>query len=393
MSRAALRTTIATLGTMLATLPALAQGSANLPAAAALPDGWRACQAMQGDNDAQLRCFRQWADAQGPRPAAASPAPALASPPAGQPPQAVAGGPPPVNIHVSTATRPCSNRQYSELSRFWELESGTDCENFTIRGYKPISLMWTTSDGANLQPSSPAAGHTAATSTPYRPSEMRLQLSVRTRVANGLLTGIFKPMKDGDTDSLWFGYTQQSYWQLFNSPISRPFRSTDHEPELMYVYPLRLALPGGLTLRMAGLSVNHQSNGQSLPLSRSWNRAIAMAAAETRDFTLQARYWWRLPEAAANDDNPDISSHIGRGEVTGTWFTDDHRSSVALTLRHSVNAANRGSGRLEWFRTIGKSADSDLRWHVSLFHGYGDSLVDYNRKRTVLGVGLSLVDW
>ncbi|MBV5344502.1 MAG: phospholipase A, partial [Rhodoferax sp.] len=25
--------------------------------------------------------------------------------------------------------------------------------------------------------------------------------------------------------------------------------------------------------------------------------------------------------------------------------------------------------------------------------GYGDSLVDYNRRRTVLSVGLSLVDW
>jgi phospholipase A1/A2 len=28
-----------------------------------------------------------------------------------------------------------------------------------------------------------------------------------------------------------------------------------------------------------------------------------------------------------------------------------------------------------------------------LFNGYGDSLVDYNRWRTVLSIGLSLVDW
>jgi len=34
-----------------------------------------------------------------------------------------------------------------------------------------------------------------------------------------------------------------------------------------------------------------------------------------------------------------------------------------------------------------------LRYHLQLFSGYGDSLLDYNRKRNVLSVGLSLVDW
>jgi phospholipase A1 len=36
---------------------------------------------------------------------------------------------------------------------------------------------------------------------------------------------------------------------------------------------------------------------------------------------------------------------------------------------------------------------NDLRLHLQLFSGYGDSLLDYNRRRTVLSVGLSLVDW
>jgi phospholipase A1 len=30
---------------------------------------------------------------------------------------------------------------------------------------------------------------------------------------------------------------------------------------------------------------------------------------------------------------------------------------------------------------------------VQLFSGYGDAMVDFNRRRTTLSVGLSLVDW
>jgi phospholipase A1/A2 len=36
---------------------------------------------------------------------------------------------------------------------------------------------------------------------------------------------------------------------------------------------------------------------------------------------------------------------------------------------------------------------SGLRFHTQVFTGYGDSLVDYNRRRTVLSLGLSLIDW
>ncbi|MEZ7834684.1 MAG: phospholipase A, partial [Burkholderiaceae bacterium] len=36
---------------------------------------------------------------------------------------------------------------------------------------------------------------------------------------------------------------------------------------------------------------------------------------------------------------------------------------------------------------------SGMRYHVQVFSGYGDSLTDYNFKRTALRVGVSLVDW
>jgi phospholipase A1 len=379
---------------LLSTAPAQAQ---TPPAARPSPLGWQACQALKGDPAAQLACFQQWADAQSP---ANTLAPSLtmapANPATGQPAT-------PVLLLPSLNTEApdgkpigCKNTKYSELSRFWELQRGTDCDTFSLRGYRPISLSVVTSDSVNMQPSSPSLGHTALTSQPYMRTENKIQLSVRTKVAKGLLKR--GDNDEDDHDSVWFGYTQQSYWQLFNGSISRPFRSTDHEPEVLYIYPHQIPLAGGWNYRLSGLGLVHQSNGQSLPLSRSWNRVYLMGAAEKTlgqdsGLILQGRLWDRLKESSGNDDNPGIENYIGRAEVTGSWQINK-ANTVGVTLRHSLRSEARGSARLDWMMAPASSPNyTGLRYHVQFFSGYGDSLVDYNRKRTVLSVGLSLVDW
>jgi phospholipase A1/A2 len=330
------------------------------------PSGnWQACTAI-ADPGARLACFDRWSAAQPPRevvpPAAAQDTKDL-----------------------------CHRTGHSALSRFWELERGTSCDVFGIRGYRPISLSLVRGDSVNDQPTSDNPLNNAAAPQPYRKTETRIQLSVRTKLAQGLLA-----RGDGARDSLWFAYTQQSYWQVFTPAISRPFRSTDHEPEFVYVYPLTASLASGWTLRYGGIGLVHQSNGQSLPLSRSWNRVYLMAGAEhPGGFALQARVWQRIPEAAADDDNPRISDYIGRAEVAGSWDVNaDH--TLALTYRNNLRGFGKGSVRLEWMKKIESRTPSPLgtlRLHVNLFNGYGDTLLDFNRRRTVLGIGLSLVDW
>lgn len=379
----------------------LAQAQSSL-AASLPPDrpsslGWQACQALKDDAGAQLSCFQQWAESQLP---ANTPPAALTSVPA----DAATGQPatqilllPSLNTEAPDG-KPigCRNTQYSELSRFWELQRGTDCDNFSIRGYRPISLGLVMSGGVNVQPSSPSASQTAAEPVPYQHGETKIQLSVRTKLAKGL----FKS-GDADTDdldSLWFGYTQQSYWQIFNGDLSRPFRTTDHEPELVYIYPHQIALPGGWNYRLTGVGMVHQSNGQSDPLSRSWNRTYLMGAAEKilgpdSSLRLQGRIWERWHESAGNDDNPGIENFIGRAELTGSWQINK-ANTLGLTVRHSLRSQARGSARLDWMMAPSASPTyTGLRYHVQLFSGYGDSLVDYNRKRSVLSIGLSLVDW
>jgi phospholipase A1/A2 len=300
----------------------------------------------------------------------------------------------PTSAQASTTSETnCKQAPASALQRFWELTPDADCDTFGLRGYKPLSLMWSTANDVNTQPSSPQANHTATTALNYQRFENLIQLSVRTKVAKGLL------VSDGtQKDALWFGYTQKSFWQIFNTELSRPFRATDHEPEIMYIYPTNRVLAAGWNWRYAGLSLNHQSNGQTLPLSRSWNRAIVMAGADHANGSrIEAKLWRRLPEAAADDDNPDIQDFVGRGELSGLWALTP-KTSLGLSMRHALKAGGKGSVQIDWLQQPSNSTQAlgvaaGLRYHVQLFSGYGDSITDYNHKRTALRVGVSLVDW
>lgn len=347
---------------------------------------------MTTDANARLACFDSWAQTQAlgtPTTSNGVPQP-TASANANAPKAPVDSTLPATRVIEVARTEGCRDPQYSDFSRFWELETGTDCGSFSFRGYRPINVSLAGASNVNRTPG--AFNSPSDTSTPYRRAEARLQLSVRTKVASNLLT-------QGDptrSDSLWFGYTQQSYWQVFSGDLSRPFRSTDHEPEMMYVYPTDAQLPFGWRWRYSGIGISHQSNGQSQPLSRSWNRAYLMTGIELdQRWRLQARLWKRITENAANDDNPDIVDYLGRGELQAFWNMDKD-NTFGLTVRSSLSSSRRGSGRLEWLQTLGTGlggGKSNLRLHTQLFSGYGDSLIDYNRKRTVFKVGLSLVDF
>ncbi|EYC52751.1 hypothetical protein AZ34_01985 [Hylemonella gracilis str. Niagara R] len=300
-----------------------------------------------------------------------------------------------------SATRNCRGN-WSSYARYWELDADTDCGNFNIRGYKPISLSWVHGNRVNTAPQSDndTRDVAAADAQAYERNEMRIQLSVRSKLATGLL--FWEP--GGPRDSLWFGYTQQSYWQLFNAELSRPFRATDHEPELIYIAPTPMHLFWGWHWSYTGLAINHQSNGQTLPQSRSWNRAILMTGVEKDNrYSLGLRLWQRLGDGDsdsssdinAQDDNPGIEDSYGRAELMTAWHPNPGHNLV-LTLRHNLRPDTERNGltswRMEWLRSLDRQAPG-LRLHVQIFSGYGDSLIDYNYRRTTFSIGLSLVDF
>ena len=267
----------------------------------------------------------------------------------------------------------------SFLEERWEVGTAQKRGIFNLRPHRPIyGLVHWTSD-KNDVPNSPTRAFDFPRPVDLDSVEGKIQLSFKTKLAEGLL---------GTRSDLWFGYTQVSYWQVGNRDQSSPFRETNYEPEATWIVPVDWGL-GGLRMRFLGLTLNHQSNGQGGSLSRSWNRLIGEAAADYGPWSFHVRPWTRaFASSGERDDNPDIEDYAGRGELVVAWRRDGH--VVTATGRHTLRGdeRSRGSLRLDWAFPLAGS----LNGHVQIFSGYGLNLIDYNHRQTTIGLGFSFLD-
>lgn len=262
----------------------------------------------------------------------------------------------------------------------WELAKDSKLGRFQLRAYKPVYLLpafWTSKP--NAMPRSPNPANSVTQAEELESTELKFQLSFKTKVAENLF---------GDNGDIWVGYTQSSRWQAYNSEISRPFRETNYEPEVMLAFRNGYSLLGW-NGRMSAVGLNHQSNGRSDPLSRSWNRVILNVGLDRENWALLLRPWYRIPEGRKDDNNPDIDDYMGRGDATLIYNRNGHE--VALTGRHSLRSGARAHGSLQL--DYGFPINNLLRGHVQVFDGYGESMIDYNHRATYVGVGVSLLEW
>ena len=283
--------------------------------------------------------------------------------------------------------RPVERTAPSPLSERWELDPKHKTGTFQFRYHTPIYFLAAHySTDMNDDPYSPTRGYVTSNSReasggkiPYDSTEVKFQIGFKVKLWENMI---------GDNGDLWMGYTQQSYWQLYNKDFSAPFRETNYAPELINTWRTNLQM-GGVKLSMVNLGLIHQSNGRTEPISRSWNRLYAQAGLEAGDFAILVRPWYRLKEDAETDDNPDIENFVGRGDLNVIYKYKEQE--FALLARHSLRGGDesRGSLQFDWSFPI----HGNLKGHAQLFTGYGESLIDYNHRQTTFGLGISLAQW
>jgi phospholipase A1 len=345
--------------------------AAVLPATALAQDP-AACAGL--DDAKRLACYDAIFR---PAPSAAAPAPAASAPIVAP----AARNEPSALQEVATAPSGKGLEAGDWVGKFWELDPGDKRGTFVVRTYQPNYLLPAHySSHINTSPSSPT--HPDGGSFPqYRQTEAALQLSLRAKA----LENVLLPNAD-----LWLAYSQQSIWQLWNGQDSAPFRSSDYQPEAMYVVPIPDKtgdLGGGWRWRMVLAGIAHESNGEGLPLSRSWNFVYLGTTFTHDDIALRARFNQRLGEKGV-DDNPHIADWIGNTELSASWLPGE--STMQLTARTSFKSWDRGSLKFEWTHPVFRAKPDGLRYYLQLFSGYGETMLDYNHRQNSIGLGFTL---
>lgn len=331
-------------GCLLAGLLGMPGGPAPAKAAGDLD----ACAAIEDDTE-RLRCYDELAG----RKTRERPVPSA---------------PPPQSPSASAS-------QPTYLSRKWQLDEESRRRRFAIIPYRENYILPYTYNFTQEKKTYEAANP----GTEIQDAETKFQISLKMKLWEDMF---------GTNMDLWAAYTQLSLWQLYNSEFSSPFRETNYEPELLLNYRTDADLFGLLRSRFIQFGVNHQSNGRGAPLSRSWNRFVANFGFERDDLTLILKTWARIPESESKDDNPDITSYLGYGEIwAGTVWKNYH---LALMFRNNSRfSENRSALQFE----VSFPLLEHLNGYIQYFTGYGESLIDYNHYTNRIGIGVIVKDW
>ncbi|MHA7679814.1 phospholipase A [Cupriavidus sp. PET2-C1] len=201
----------------------------------------------------------------------------------------------------------------------------------------------------------------------------KFQFSFKFRIYQGE-----NPASHGLLENLYFGYTQFSLWDL--SSDSRPFRDTNYRPSLFY-YLSDTGVQNRVISRLSlAAGLEHESNGRDGAQSRSINTVFVKPTFYLGD--MSNWHWSVSPKLyyyVEKNDNSDIASYRGYMDLKLAYGKPDSWE-FATTLR---------KGTQKYYGSVDTSVTYPLARLIpgtagylmaGYFVGYGESLLDYNRK-------------
>ena len=189
-------------------------------------------------------------------------------------------------------------------------------------------------------------------------------------------------------NGIHFAYTQRLFWDL--GAHSSPFRNIDYMPEVFYLLP---AAPVGKQIALGGQAgIRHESNGRDGLASRSLNamyiQPVATVPVGKYTLSLGPRLSFYVGSLA---DNPDIKRYRGNTSLFAEIGRDD---GLRLSTNSRFNfSSGKGAIDAELSYPFDRIIDSSLNLYIfgQGFAGYGENLLDYNRKITRLRIGIGIV--
>jgi outer membrane phospholipase A len=191
-------------------------------------------------------------------------------------------------------------------------------------------------------------------------------------------------------DNLYFSYTQTSIWDL--SSASKPFRDTSYKPRLFYYLADTGWRSAWFTRMGVAAGIGHESNGKAGSTSRSLNIAFVQPTWEfgrLDDYHLQVSpmIYYYLDKS----ENDDIANYRGYADLLVKYGSPDGWQ-LATTLRKGTRHGY-GSIDAQFSYPLAKlvgPAWGGYVW-IGYFNGYGEDLLDYNRRQHwIARIGFSI---
>lgn len=185
---------------------------------------------------------------------------------------------------------------------------------------------------------------------------------------------------------LYFSMTTIAFWDLHSE--SKPFTATNYNPSIFYTFWETDKETDGFSIEKTTIGYEHQSNGESDVESRSWERFFVESGISHKlngDFL---SFIHKKENAFWLDENADIKEYYGDSRTIIKW---NHGDNIQLDWTFRRNASfERGhdivglSFKDPWLK---------LRpwWYIQAFSGYGEHLLNYNKRNSEIRIGFLLV--
>ena len=187
----------------------------------------------------------------------------------------------------------------------------------------------------------------------------------------------------GLNETISIAYTQKSFWQTGTS--SAPFRETNYEPEIFMQIP-----NDDKYLKLYKTSFLHTSNGKGGDDSRSLNRLYLQTFFQFDNLFVSPKIWYKIPQNSKDDDMKDFYKYYGYGDISFLYAYGQQTFELLLRDNLRLNSSNKGAALFNYTFPLPYFISSKNSYGIfQVFHGYGHSLIDYDREVTNIGIGVT----
>lgn len=177
---------------------------------------------------------------------------------------------------------------------------------------------------------------------------------------------------------LFLQFTQKTIWNVAEESL--PMRDLNFNPGIGLGH---LIVYHNKYIGRAILMLEHESNGKDGPASRSWNKvSLSGTLMLNRHMEMQLKAWIPIVDG---ENNRNILRYSGLAQAGLLYRTNNRRMQAGMLATWRTHSFSLNT---QWELSLKVSRHDNQYLFVQYYNGYGENLLDYDRFKSVLRVGM-----